>query len=469
MNLETIAAIATALGEASISVVRISGPDAKSVASRMVRTPGGQKVVFEGPRRVLYGKIVHPTTDVVIDEGIVLWMPGPRSYTAEDVVELQVHGGIQLVQTVLEATLAAGARLAEPGEFTKRAFLNGRIDLSQAEAVIDLIRAKTDFAGRVALQQVQGRFSEEIRSLRRTLIELQAHVEVTIDYPEHDVESVACQQVLDVGAKLMAGIDALLEGAEMGRILRDGVATAIVGRPNVGKSSLLNALLRRDRAIVTDIPGTTRDVLEEYVNVRGIPLKLIDTAGIRETSDVVERIGVDKSRQSIREAELVLVVLDGTVPLTPEDEDILKDTEGLKRVIVVNKMDAGIDAKLEASVDQVDAAAVIKISAREHRHIEQLESKLAQIVQGELSVERDTTYMTNVRQKNLLEVARSDLQLAIDAAQAGATLDLIAVHLQSTYEELGLVIGEETGEDLLDEIFLGSALVNRSSRGPVGP
>ncbi|GEO27257.1 tRNA modification GTPase MnmE [Alicyclobacillus acidoterrestris] len=453
MNLETIAAIATALGEASIGVVRVSGEHAKAVAERMVRTPKGRSVSFSGPRKILYGQIVHPCTEVVIDEGIILWMPGPHSYTAEDVVELQVHGGIQLVQTVLEATLAAGARLAEPGEFTKRAFLNGRIDLSQAEAVMDLIRAKTDFAGRVALQQVQGRFSEEVRSIRRALIELQAHVEVTIDYPEHDVEAVACEQVVEVGTALMRRIGALLDGAKLGQILRDGVATAIVGRPNVGKSSLLNALLRRDRAIVTDIPGTTRDVLEEYVNVRGIPLKLIDTAGIRETSDVVERIGVDKSRQSIREAELVLVVLDGTMPPTPEDVEILQSTRGLKRVLVVNKMDAGIHPELAEFVDGAEAAAVVHVSAREQQQIEQLELEIARLVQGEMSLERDTTYMTNVRQKNLLEVATTDLQMAIDAAQAGATLDLIAVHLQSTYEELGLVIGEETGEDLLDEIF----------------
>ncbi|WAH37003.1 tRNA uridine-5-carboxymethylaminomethyl(34) synthesis GTPase MnmE [Alicyclobacillus dauci] len=453
MDFDTITAIATALGEASISVVRVSGPSAAQVCERIVRTKSGKSVHFEGDRKVIYGQVVHPASSDVIDEGLILWMPGPHSYTAEDVVELQVHGGVQLVQNVLEAVLAAGARMAEPGEFTKRAFLNGRIDLSQAEAVMDLIRAKTDFAGKVALQQVKGRFRDEIRAMRKELIALQAHVEVTIDYPEHDVEDVACRQVLETGASLLQRIDKLIASANVGRILRDGIATAIVGRPNVGKSSLLNAMLRSDRAIVTDIPGTTRDVLEEYVNVHGIPLKLVDTAGIRETEDIVERIGVDKSRQSIEDAELVLVVLDGSVPPTAEDDAMIEDTKAVRRIFVVNKVDKGIDPAFETWLSNYSAAAVVQISAKEEMYITELENNIARVIQADVSIERDSTYMTNARQKNLLEVARTDLINAMDAADAGATLDLIAVALQSTYEELGLVIGEETGEDLLDEIF----------------
>lgn len=453
MDLTTIAAISTALSESGIGVVRVSGDGAAEVAERILRTPAGRCMKIAGSRRILYARIIHPVSDDVIDEGIVLWMPGPHSYTAEDTVELQVHGGVRLVGRVLEAALAAGARMAEPGEFTKRAFLNGRIDLSQAEAVMDLIRAKTDFAGRVALQQVQGKFRDEIRRLRRQLIELQAHVEVTIDYPEHDVEDVACRQVVVTGGELLAGIEQLLSSADMGRILREGLATVIVGRPNVGKSSLLNALVRSDRAIVTDVPGTTRDVLEEYVNVQGIPLKLLDTAGIRETDDVVERIGVDKSRQSIREAELALVVLDGSEPPTAEDEVILEATAGVVRIFVVNKSDKGNNQLFDQWLNRFTAAAVIRISAKEEAHIADLEAQVVHVVQSNHAVERDSTYMTNARQKNLLEVARTDLLAAMDAAAAGATLDLIAVGLQSAYEELGLVIGEESGEDLLDEIF----------------
>ena len=288
-----------------------------------------------------------------------------RSYTAEDVVEFQVHGGIRVVQMVLEAVLKAGARLAEPGEFTKRAFLNGRIDLSQAEAVMDLIRAKTDLASRSALSQVNGRLSERIRALRKRLIELQAHVEVTIDYPEHDVESVACAQVVDTGCHLLTEIEAMIENAEVGQILREGVVTTIVGRPNVGKSSIMNALLRRDRAIVTDIPGTTRDVLEEYVNVRGIPFRLADTAGIRDTADVVERIGVEKSRQMVQSAQLVLLVLNRNEPLTPEDVQLMEETANVPRIVVLNKIDLPAALDISEIRSRAGESPVVEISAKE--------------------------------------------------------------------------------------------------------
>lgn len=452
LGLETIAAISTALGESGIGIVRVSGDDARVVGERVVRTPKGAAISLND-RRMFFGQIVHPNSDIPIDEGMILWMPGPHSYTAEDVIEFQVHGGVHLVHQVLQVTLEAGARLAEPGEFTKRAFLNGRMDLSQAEAVMDLIRAKTDFAGRVALAQVRGAFGDEIRSMRKDLIALQAHVEVTIDYPEHDVEDVACRQVIQVGGELNGRIERLAHGATMGRILRDGVSTAIVGRPNVGKSSLLNALLRSDRAIVTDIPGTTRDVLEEYVNVQGIPLKLIDTAGIRETVDVVERMGVERSRRSLENAELALVVLDGSVAPTVEDFAIAEMTSTIRRILVVNKRDKGLDTTFQTWVAGLDAAGLSETSAWDGSGVERLETLIASVVQHEISGHRDSTYMTNARQLQLLELAKEDVLAAMDAASAGATLDLIAVALQSAYEQLGLVIGEETGEDLLDEIF----------------
>ncbi|WP_206831332.1 tRNA uridine-5-carboxymethylaminomethyl(34) synthesis GTPase MnmE [Alicyclobacillus fructus] len=449
---DTIAAIATAVGEASVAIVRVSGRNARDVGERLVRSKRGRPVRLR-ERGMRYGQVVDPASGEVIDEAIVLWMPGPHSYTGEDVLELQVHGGAYAVEAVLAACLEAGARLAEPGEFTKRAFLNGRMDLSQAEAVIDLIRAKTAFAGKLAERQVRGRFGEAVRALRRRLLELEAHVEVTIDYPEHDVEDVACDHVVNVCEGMMGEIDQLIRSAELGRVLREGVATAIVGRPNVGKSSLLNALVERERAIVTDLPGTTRDVLEEYIQLRGIPLRLIDTAGIRETEDVVERIGVARSRQSMREAELVLLVLDGSEAPSPEDEAIARESDGSRRIVVLNKVDRGIHPEAARFAAALAPEGAVRVSAREGTGLDELRDAVVHKIRRDLAIDLDATYMANHRQKRLLEDAKEDLRTARDAARAGATMDLVAVALQSAYEKLGETIGEEAGEDLLNEIF----------------
>src|SRR5579875_1744561 len=450
---DTIAAIATALGEASVGIVRVSGTEARSIAERVFRTPSGKPISLTETRSLLYGTIVNPKSGLTVDEGMLLWMPGPKSYTAEDVVELQVHGGIQLVQQVLSVVLQSGARIAEPGEFTKRAFLNGRLDLSQAEAVIDLIRAKTEFAGKMALRQVEGRFGDEVRSIRKELLTLQAHVEVTIDYPEHDVEDVACQQVLTVGEGLLKRIDKLIASAALGRVLREGVTTAIVGRPNVGKSSLLNALLQRDRAIVTDIPGTTRDVLEEYINLRGIPYRLIDTAGIRETSDVVEEIGVDRSRQSMADAELVLLVYDGSQLLNEDDRALASETGNMRRIVVVNKSDRGVRPDTRAWIEGLASEGVVYLSAKTGEGVDSLADRVIDVIERDIAVDMDVSYMANARQTQLLQLARQDLSSAMESAAAGATLDLVAVALQAAYVQLGYAIGEEAGEDLLDEIF----------------
>lgn len=449
---DTIAAIGTALGEASVGMIRVSGPMALEIATKMLRQKSGKKWTANS-RGMWYGTLVHPVSTEEIDECLVLCMPGPNSYTAEDVVEFQVHGGIQLVHSVLNATLAAGARLAEPGEFTKRAFLNGRLDLSQAEAVIDLIRSKTELASKSALKLVKGQFSEQVQQMRKRLIHLQAHVEVTIDYPEHDVESVACAAVIDTGQELLTEIQELLRRGKMGQVLRDGVRTAIVGRPNVGKSSLLNALLRRDRAIVTDIPGTTRDVLEEYANIEGIPFRLMDTAGIRETADVVERIGVERSREAVEDAEFVIVMLNQNEHLTGDDEQLLRLTKDMPRVIAVNKIDLEAQLNIEKLSELAREAPVIRLSLRRGTGLSDLEAAMvSRVRQGDLQTE-DISYMTNARQNSLLEGVVEDLQVAVEAAAAGATLDILAVQLQSAYAGLGQVIGEEAGEDLLDEIF----------------
>ncbi|MCL6592626.1 MAG: tRNA uridine-5-carboxymethylaminomethyl(34) synthesis GTPase MnmE [Alicyclobacillus sp.] len=452
MSSDTIAAIATALGEASIGVVRISGPAAKAVAERVFRTPSG-KIVKLQKRSFLYGVVVDPQTLELLDEGLLLWMPGPRSYTAEDVAELQVHGGVRVLEAVLDGVLRAGARLADPGEFTKRAFLNGRMDLTQAEAVIELIRAKTEFASRQALRQVRGQLSDSVRKMRRRLLELQAHVEVTIDYPEHDVEAVACQDVMETGQVLLAELDRLLADARIGQVLREGVAATLAGRPNAGKSSLLNALLRRDRAIVTDIPGTTRDVLEEYVNLRGVPFRLADTAGIREAQDLVERMGVERSREMVENAELVLVVLDGSHPLTEEDINLLHWTAGKPRLVVVNKRDLPAAWPLSQVTERVTDSPVLRVSATTGEGLSDLEACMVELAVGSASLAREASYLTSARQLALLRAAQADVKQAVEAAAAGATLDVIAVQLQSAYAALGLVIGEEAGEDLLDEIF----------------
>jgi tRNA modification GTPase len=450
---DTIAAIATALGEASVSMIRVSGPSARQIAEKVFTRPSGRQIELGSRKEMLYGLIVDPKRNQLIDEGIMLWMPGPKSYTAEDVAELQVHGGIQLAQYILRVVLQSGARMAEPGEFTKRAFLNGRIDLSQAEAVIDLIRAKTDFASQAAVHQVKGHFRDQITRMRKELIGVQAHVEVTIDYPEHDVESLACEEVVETCDKLLSEIHALVESARVGHILREGVTTVIAGRPNVGKSSLLNAMLRRERAIVTDIPGTTRDMIEEYVNIRGIPLRLVDTAGIRETNDVVEKIGVDKSREMIQEAELTLVVLDNHEPLQAGDRKLLAETVNHTRLIILNKCDLPEAGDFKTWNREYEGSPVVRLSAKEADGIGELEDCVERLVLGGRVVVGDSTYMTNERQAVLLETASMDLKEARDAAEVGATLDLVAVQLQSVYAELGLVIGEEVNEDLLDEIF----------------
>lgn len=454
LDQDTIAAIATSLGEASVGIVRVSGPGSWDVVQRCFRLRSGSRLA-DRRRGLRYGRVVEVESGAELDECLLLWMPCPHSYTAEDVAEFQVHGGIQLVQAVLRELLAAGARLAEPGEFTKRAFLNGRMDLSQAEAVIDLIRAKTELASKSALEQVKGGFGERIRQLRKELIHLQAHVEVTIDYPEHDVESVAAAAVMDTGGRIRDEIQSMLERARFGQILREGVQTAIVGRPNVGKSSLMNALLEHDRAIVTDIPGTTRDVLEAYVNVEGVPFKLMDTAGIRDTVDIVEQLGVERSLAAVRSAQFVLVVLNASEPLAKDDHKLLAQTSDMARVIVLNKVDLVLPGPLRtAGLDSLfSGTRVVETSLRTMQGMADLRHVMVQAINvGEVRME-DMSYLGNARQVALLKGVREDLDVAVQAAAAGATLDVVAVQLQSGYAGLGLVIGEEAGEDLLDEIF----------------
>ncbi len=333
VHFDTIAAISTPMGEGAIAIVRLSGDEAIQIADRIFRSPSGKKLTEEQSHTIHYGHLVDPSTGEIVEEVMVSLMKAPKTFTREDVVEVNCHGGLVAVNRVLQLVLKEGARLAEPGEFTKRAFLNGRIDLSQAEAVMDLIRAKTDRAMNVALNQMEGKLSRLIGELRQALLETLAQVEVNIDYPEYDdVEEVTIPLMIEKGTWVKNEIDKLLSTSSQGKILREGLSTVIVGRPNVGKSSLLNSLVQENKAIVTDIAGTTRDIIEEYVNVRGVPLRLVDTAGIRETEDIVERIGVERSRQVLKEADLILLVLNSSEELSIEDERLFEAISGMDTI-----------------------------------------------------------------------------------------------------------------------------------------
>lgn len=453
-QLDTIAAISTPMGEGAIAIVRLSGDEAVEITDRLFRSPSGKRLKDVPSHTIHYGHIVDPKSGRVVEEVMVSVMRAPKTFTREDVVEINCHGGFVSVNRVLQLVLANGARLAEPGEFTKRAFLNGRIDLSQAEAVIDLIRAKTDRAMNVALQQMEGRLSKLIRELRQTILETLAHVEVNIDYPEYDdVEEMTPRLLKEKAQYVRRKIEKLLSTANQGKILREGLATVIIGRPNVGKSSLLNALAHENRAIVTDIPGTTRDVIEEYVNVRGVPLRLIDTAGIRETEDVVERIGVERSRQMLKRADLILLVLNYHEPLTEEDERLFAMTEGMDVIVIVNKTDLPKKIDMERVNELAAGRPVVATSLLREQGIDELEQAIADLFfGGELEAD-DLTYVSNSRHIALLEQAKQAIDDALAGIDAGMPVDLVQIDLRRAWELLGEIVGDTVHESLIDQLF----------------
>lgn len=382
---DTIAAIATAPGEGGIGIVRISGEKSLEVAQSIFKSKSGKMIKDYNTRTLIYGKIVDG--EKVIDEVLVAYMKGPNSYTAEDVIEINCHGGFISVKKILELILSKGVRIADAGEFTKRAFLNGRIDLSQAEAIIDVIKSKTDMAHEVAQNQLEGSLAKKIKDLRMNVTEVLAHLEVSIDFAEEDVEEITYQTLEEKSLELRNEIKKLYDTAESGKILRDGLKTVIVGKPNVGKSSLLNSILGENRAIVTDIAGTTRDVIEEFVNIKGIPLKIVDTAGIRETEDVVEKIGVEKSRESFSTADLVIMVLDASRKLSEEDMEILESIKNKKTIVLLNKVDLEAQIELEKIKEFVSSDDIIEISALKNQGIEELQDKIESMVyQGSVKI-----------------------------------------------------------------------------------
>ena len=448
---DTIAAIATAPGEGGIGIIRISGEKSLQVAQSIFKSKSGKMIKDYNARTLIYGTVVD--NEKVIDEVLVAYMKGPNSYTAEDVIEINCHGGFISVKKILELILSKGVRLAEAGEFTKRAFLNGRIDLSQAEAIIDVIKSKTDMAHEVAQSQLEGSLAKKIKDLRMNVTEVLAHLEVSIDFAEEDVEEITYQTLEEKALELRNEIKKLYDTAESGKILRDGLKTVIVGKPNVGKSSLLNSILGENRAIVTDIAGTTRDVIEEFVNIKGIPLKIVDTAGIRETEDVVEKIGVEKSRESFSTADLVIMVLDASRKLSEEDMEILESLKNKKTIVLLNKMDLEPQIELEKIEEFVNSEDIIKISALKHQGIEELQDKIeAMVYHG--SVKNSSNLMiTNSRHKDALFKAYESINDAISAIEQRMPYDFIEVDFKKIWDYLGYINGDTVREDLLDTIF----------------
>ncbi len=448
---DTIAAIATAPGEGGIGIIRISGEKSLQVAESIFKSVTGKLIKDYNTRTLIYGTVVDG--EKVIDEALVAYMKGPKSYTGEDVIEINCHGGFISVKKILELILSKDVRLADAGEFTKRAFLNGRIDLSQAEAIIDVIKAKTDKAHEVAQSQLEGSLSKKIRELRFKVTEVLAHLEVSIDFAEEDVEEITYKTLRGNAEDIKREIKKLYDTSESGKILRDGLKTVIIGKPNVGKSSLLNSILGENRAIVTDIAGTTRDAIEEFVNIKGIPLKIVDTAGIRETEDIVEKIGVERSKESYNTADLVIMVLDSSRPLSQEDREILETLENKKTIVLLNKTDLPQQIDIDELSKYVDCSSIIKISALQHKGIEELQDKIeAMVYKG--SVKNSSNLMiTNSRHKDALLKAYESINDAISAIDQNMPYDFIEVDFKNIWDYLGYINGDTVKEDLLDTIF----------------
>ena len=448
---DTISAIATAMGEGGIGIIRVSGERAMAVATAVFQPASGRRLTDYGTQRAVYGRIIDQD-GAVVDEAMALVMQAPHSYTKEDVVELQCHGGIMPLRRTLQLTYQAGARAAERGEFTKRAFLNGRLDLSQAQAVMDIIGARTERSLSMATGHLAGHFSAGIQDMRHTILGQIAHLEAAIDFPEDEVDDVVTENVIKNVVDVRNKIRRLLRTAHTGRILRDGLMTAIIGKPNVGKSSLLNALLREERAIVTDIPGTTRDSIEEYANVGGVPLRIIDTAGIRATDDVVEQIGVDKAKAYVEQAALILALFDASRELTAEDEEILSLVDGREALILLNKS----DLKPVLDVQQLKAktsSEIIPVSTVDEDGLEALtKAIMAKVYTGDMSND-EGTFVNDERQAEILRRADEHLAACLRTIEAEMGLDFISIDLRSAWEKLGELTGETVGEDIIDEIF----------------
>jgi len=451
---DTIVAIATPPGEGAISIVRLSGNDAIKIVSKIFNCGRNQLKTVKS-HTIHYGKIHDYETQKMVDEVMVSVMRAPRTFTREDVVEINCHGGSIVVNCVLQLILRSGARLAQPGEFTKRAFLNGRIDLSQAEAVMDVIRAKTERATSMAIDQLDGNLSSLIKKIRQDILNVLAQIEVNINYPEYDeVEEMTTALLLKKAEQVKEQLSSLLLSAKHGKILREGLALAIIGRTNVGKSSLLNSFAKVERAIVTNVAGTTRDVIEEYVNVCGVPLKLMDTAGIRETEDLVEKIGVELSRKVMKEADLVLLVLDASEKLTSEDLLLLAATQEKNRLVLLNKTDLPEKIDFAELAKLLPDEEIFKISVLQNFGLKVLEKKIANLFfKGKSLTSKDATYLSNARQIALIEQAQKALEEVISGIRGGTPVDLVQIDFNLAWDYLGEVIGESVPDELVTQLF----------------
>lgn len=451
---DTIAAIATPPGDGGIGIVRISGENAGFVADKIFKAlKKGFSVLNFKTHQAVYGNVIDDKGNI-IDEALCLAMWAPNSYTRENVVEIQSHGGSFVVHRILELALNNGARMAQPGEFTKRAFLNGRLDLSQAQSVMDIIQARTDASLRMASGHLQGTFSKEIQSMRHFILEIIAHLEASIDFPEDDIEDIAKQEAEEKISKIKNRISEILKTFHTGRILRDGLVTTIIGKPNVGKSSLLNALLREDRAIVTDIPGTTRDSLEEYANIGGVPLKIIDTAGIRKTHDKVEQIGVEKSVTYLQNADLILALFDVSRPLSQEDEDIIEMLKGKKGIVLLTKKDLPIEMDIVDLQNRLQGEfKYIYISTLNKDGLKDLEDEIVSRVYSGSARQAEGCFVNNLRQAEALKAAEKHLEECLNTIKMGMAEDFIVIDVRSAWEKLGEITGDTVDEDIIDQIF----------------
>lgn len=447
----TIAAISTAMSASGIGIVRISGEDAMNVIARIYRSKNGRKNIKEVKTHTIHYGYIYDG-DETVDEVLVMVMRGPKTYTGEDTVEIDCHGGVYAMKRVLETVLKNGAQVAEPGEFTKRAFLSGRLDLSQAEAVMDVIQAKSEVALKSSVQQLKGSVLRAVKEIRGKLLHHIAYIETALDDPEHfDLEGYP-QELLEVAEEQKKKVQKLLSSADDGKMIQEGIRTVILGKPNAGKSSLLNFLVGEDRAIVTEIAGTTRDTLEEYISLHGISLRIIDTAGIRETEDVVEKIGVEKARQMAEKADLILYVVDSSQPLDENDQEIMELLRGRKSIVIYNKTDLASAVDM-GSLKEKTGSQVIPVSVVEETGVEELEKAIREMFfQGEISFD-DEVYITNARHKAALEEAEKSLEMVTESIEAGMPEDFFSIDLMGAYEALGRILGESLGEDLVNEIF----------------
>ena len=454
MKTDTIAAIATAMTNSGIGIIRISGEDAFTVIDRIYQSKNGKKKLSEEKSHTVhYGYIVDDTKEnKIIDEVMVLIMRAPNTYTREDTVEIDCHGGVLVMQKILDTVVCHGARPAEPGEFTKRAFLNGRIDLTQAESVMDVISSKNEFVLKSSISQLQGSLQKEIKELREKIIYEIAFIESALDDPEHINIDGYGQKLKTVAEECKERIEHLLDTADNGKILKEGIDTVIVGKPNAGKSSLMNVLLKKERAIVTDIAGTTRDVLEEQMNLNGITLNIIDTAGIRDTEDIVEKIGVDKAKDYLVNADLIIYVVDSSTPLDENDEKIMEMIKDRTALVLLNKSDLDTVTTEEMIASHLDQK-IIKVSMKENQGVDELENAIKELFfHGKVEL-NDEVYITNARHKAALSNAKDSLNMVLDSIAMEMPEDFYSIDLMNTYEELGNILGESLGEDLVNEIF----------------